>query len=156
MLNVQQLKELIIKPSLIDLIMFNDDAMELLVFTCAVESLGGTYLKQINGPALGIYQMEPATYNDIWQNYINNRKDLSLLMATNFDCSRIPDEDRLTYDLRFATALCRIHYSRVLEPLPKQSDVQSLWNYYKKYYNTSQGAALHDESIRKYLTFINS
>ena len=62
MLNVQQLKELIIKPALIDLIMFNDDAMELLVFTCAIESFGCTYLKQIKGPALGIYQMEEPAY----------------------------------------------------------------------------------------------
>jgi len=156
MLNVQQLKELIIKPTLLDLIMFSDDAMELLVFTCAVESWGGTYLKQIQGPALGIYQMEPATYNDIWQNYINNKKDLSLIMATNFDCGRIPDEDRLIYDLRFATAMCRIHYLRALEPLPNKADVQSLWNYYKNHYNTLEGAAVHDESIHKYLSFVNN
>lgn len=156
MLNVQQLKELIIKPALIDLIMFNEDAMELLVFTCAVESLGGTYLKQIKGPALGIYQMEPETYNDIWQNYINNKKDLSLLMATNFDCSRIPDEDRLIYDLRFATVMCRIHYARVSGSLPSSDNPQDIYNYYKKYYNTPQGAATQAESIQKYLAFVNN
>src|SRR5262245_46565720 len=133
MFNVQQFKELIIKPALIDLIMFSEDAMELLVFTCAVESNGGTYLKQIKGKTLGIYQMEPNTYNDIWQNYINHKKDLSLLMATNFDCNRIPEEERLIYDLRFSTALCRIHYARIKEDIPPLNAVDKIWNYYKKY-----------------------
>lgn len=156
MLNVQQLKELIIKPTLIDLIMFSDDAMELLVFTCAIESLGGTYLKQIKGPALGIYQMEPETYNDIWHNYINNKKDLSLLMATNFECNLIPAEDRLIYDLRFATAMARIHYARVSEEIPKKENLKEVWNYYKRYYNTLLGAAQEDHSFRQYLSFINN
>lgn len=156
MLNVHQLKELIIKPALLDLIMFSDDAMELLVFTCAVESDGGTYLKQIKGPALGIYQMEPSTYNDIWENYIKNKRDLSLLMATSFDCSLIPNEDRLIYDLRFATVMARIHYARVKEPLPSKDNLDGLWNYYKQYYNSSEGAAHNQQTIQKYLTFINN
>ena len=68
-----QLRELIITPALSKLQLYSKDAEELLIFTCAVESDGGTYLKQIKGPALGIYQMEPRTYNDIWQNYMRNR-----------------------------------------------------------------------------------
>lgn len=156
MLNVQQLRELIIKPALIDLIMFNDDAMELLVFTCAVESLGGSYLKQIKGPALGIYQMEPDTYNDIWQNYIKNKHDLSLLLSTNFDCNRMPDEDRLIYDLRFATAMTRIHYARFKEEIPHKGSSSNIYKYYKKYYNTNLGSAEEDESIHKYLSFISN
>jgi hypothetical protein len=156
MFNVQQLKELIIKPALIDLIMFSEDAMQLLVFTCSVESLGGTYLKQIKGPALGIYQMEPENYNDIWQNYIKNKNNLSLLLATNFDCSRMPHEDRLVYDLRFATAMTRIHYARVAESLPPSNNPEMIYNYYKKNYNSSQGAATQDKSIDKYLSFINN
>jgi hypothetical protein len=156
MFNVQQLKELIIKPALIDLIMFSEDAFELLVLTCAVESAGGTYLKQVKGRALGIYQMEPDTYNDIWQNYIIKKNDLSLLMATNFDCSRMPDEDRLIYDLRFATAMARLHYARFPEPIPSKENLKALYAYYKKYYNTALGASEEDKSIRKYLGFINS
>lgn len=155
MLNVQQLKELIIKPALLDLIMFNDDAVELLVLTCAVESGGGTYLKQVNGPALGIYQMEPDTHNDIWQNYISHKRDLALLMATNFDCLRIPEEDRLIYDLKYATAMARICYARVKEEIPQKDNLVNLYNYYKTHYNTALGAAEQESSIQKYLSFIN-
>lgn len=156
MLNVHQLRELIIKPALYDLVVPSDDAVELLVFTCAVESDGGTFVKQLNGPALGIYQMEPATHNDIWQNFIMKQKSLYMKMLTNFDCSRIPDEFRLIYDLRYATAMTRIHYLRVSKAIPSKDDVQGLWDYYKTYYNSSQGAAQEDKTIQKYLSFINN
>jgi hypothetical protein len=155
MLNVEQLRELIIKPTLLDLVMFTEDAMELLVFTCAVESEGGTYLKQLKGPALGIYQMEPATYNDIWANFLKDKNSLLLMLLSNFNITYMPSEDRLIYDLRFATAMARIHYARFLEKLPHAADTMGLWKYYKQYYNTPEGAAEMLPSISKYQKFIN-
>jgi hypothetical protein len=41
------------------------NAIQLLMGTAAQESHLGTYLKQINGPALGVFQMEPNTEIDI-------------------------------------------------------------------------------------------
>lgn len=156
MINYDQLKDLIIKPALLDLLLYSDDAIELLLFTCATESQGGTYLHQIKGPALGIYQMEPNTYNDIWVNYIHNRPDILLRMVHNFGCSQMPSEDRLIYDLRFATAMARLHYARVSEPLPKQDDPHSIWDYYKAHYNTSQGSATKSGAFSRYDNFKRS
>ena len=90
MLNIKQLREFIIKPALYDLVMYSPEAEELLVFTCAVESKGCSYIKQIEGPALGIYQMEPATYNDLWQNYIKNKGSLILIMISNSKLASCP------------------------------------------------------------------
>jgi len=153
MLNITQFRELIVKPALRDLVLDSVGAEELLVFTCANESLGGTYLAQVKGPALGIYQMEPETYNDIWQNYINNHSRLAMIMATNFGCSRMPVEDRLIWDLRFATAMARIHYARAMSPLPLPGDVEGIWEYYKTHYNTSKGAAEKVQAIANYRAF---
>jgi len=155
MLDCEQLRTLIIKPALVDLIMFSEEAVELLIFTCAVESNGGSYLKQISGPALGIFQMEPKTYNDIWQNYIKGKSDILLKLLHSFGIINMPDEDRLIYDLRFATAMARLHYMRVQEPLPKLHDLDGLWHYYKNYYNTSNGKADKHESLNKYQLFRN-
>lgn len=156
MLIASQLSELIIKPTLINLLMFSDDAIALLLFTCAVESNGGSYLKQIKGPALGIYQMEPTTYNDIWQNYIKNKQTLMTILSSNFNIYTMPDEERLIYDLRFATIMTRIHYARVFEPLPANANVYHMWEYYKAHYNFLHGQATQEESIEKYLAFIKS
>lgn len=156
MFNVSQLRELIIKPTLLDLISYTDDAMELLVFTCAVESDGGTYLKQIKGPAVGIYQMEPDTYNDLWHNYIFNKPYLISILTSNFNIPSMPSYGHMIYDLRFATAMARIFYKRIEEEIPSCKDVNAIWDYYKKYYNTPKGKATKDESISKYKRFINN
>ena len=154
MLNITQFRELIIKSSLNDLLLYSEDAEELLVFTCAVESIGGTYLHQVGGPALGIYQMEPTTYTDIWQNFIIPDNKLGLKLFNNFDVNRMPSPSRLIYDLRYATALTRLFYLRIQAPLPSRDDVNAIWDYYKKYYNTFKGKAVKDESIKKYHDFV--
>lgn len=154
MFDVVQLRNDLIKPALIDLVMFSEEALELLVFTCAVESRGGTYLKQVKGPALGIYQMEPENHNDIWQNYLPYRKNILMVLLSNFGCNVRPDEDRLIYDLRYATAMARIHYARVDSKLPAPNDIDSIWWYYKQYYNTPSGSAQKGEAISLYQRLI--
>lgn len=155
MLNISQFRELIVKSTLNDLLLYSQNAEELLVFTCAVESLGGHYLKQVDGPALGIYQMEPVTYNDIWQTYIKSKGSLMLRLLTNFGIGFMPSEEQLIYDLRFATAMTRIFYERIKEPLPDASNVDAIWNYYKKYYNTNLGSAQKESAIHNYYEFIS-
>ncbi len=156
MLDCSQFRSLIIEPVLSKLQVYSKDAEEVLVFTCAAESIGGTLLHQVKGSALGIYQMEPNTYTDIWINYIRGRNQLATLMALHFGCNKIPDVERLIYDLHFATAMARIHYLRVKPSIPDMKDVDAMWDYYKKYYNTEKGKAKKEDAIKKYQDFIRS
>ncbi len=154
MFNISQFRKEIVTPVLSELQLYSKVAEELLVFTCAVESDGGTYVHQVNGPALGIYQCEPATHNDLWRNYIINRNNYISILALNFGIHIIPDESKLITDLRYATAICRLHYERVKAALPaSEEDVNSLWEYYKQYYNTPAGAATKTKSIAAYKKF---
>ncbi len=150
MFNLSQFRKSIIVPALSDLQMYSDEAEELLVFTAATESLGGTLLTQVKGPALGAYQMEPNTYTDIWTNFIRYKSNIVSILALNFDAGKIPSPNRMVYDLRFATAMARIHYFRVQEPLPPKDDVQAIWEYYKAHYNTPLGKAKKDKCIADY------
>lgn len=156
MFHVEQFRKWIVEPALEYIGLYSADAVELLVFTCAVESAGGTYLKQIKGPALGIYQMELETYNDLWQNYITENSSLLTRLVTNFHCTRVPDEERLIYDLRYASAMTRIFYARIPSPLPSHTDLNAIWKYYKQHYNTKEGKATAASSIQAYQTFISS
>lgn len=153
MLNCEQFRSHIINPVLSKLQVYSKNAEELLVFTCAAESDGGTYLAQIEGPAVGIYQMEPRTYTDIWVNYIQYNLRLSTMLGIHFNCARIPEPERLMYDLNFATAMARLHYMRVKEALPDACDKNALWEYYKKYYNTEKGNATKEKAITAYERF---
>lgn len=156
MLAVDQLREFVIKPALLDITMYSPEAEELLVFTCANESDGCSFIKQVKGPALGIYQMEPETYNDIWYNYIIHKGSIVMQLALNFSAHGMPDEQRLIYDLRFASAMCRLHYARVVDPLPNASDANAIWDYYKLHYNTVTGLANKRDAISKYECYLRS
>lgn len=153
MFNCEQLTELVIKPTISDLGLYSEEAVELLIFTCANESHGGTYIKQVKGPALGIYQMEPATYNDLWQNFLYKNLSLLLQFNHNFDLHQMPSEMRMVYDLRFATAMARIFYARIKEALPKANDLEGIWSYYKRFYNTVNGKAERQSAIEAYHKF---
>lgn len=152
MLDSGQLSNLIIKPALQDLNLFSEEMTQLLLFTCATESNGGTYIHQINGPALGIYQMEPKTYNDIWANFIKFKQCYTLSFIHNFNAPVMPDEYRLVYDIRFATAMAAIHYSRVHDTIPS-SNFEAMWDFYKRYYNTAKGKADHEHAVNSWLRF---
>lgn len=153
MFDILQFRQFIVVPALSQLQMYSKEAEELLVFTCAAESEGGTFLHQVKGDAVGIYQCEPNTHNDIWRNYLMHRSNITAVLALNFDVPRIPDAMRLTYDLKYASAICRLHYARVKPSLPKADDVNAIWEYYKEFYNTPKGKATKDKCLTAYYSF---
>lgn len=134
----------VVVPALTDYGLHSTSAVELLLGTAAVESWLGTYLAQVGGPALGIYQMEPTTHDDIWGNFLAYRNGLRLALELEF--GKAPTADRLVYDLRYATLMARIHYLRVRMPLPGAGDTDGQAAYWKQHYNTPEGAG----SVAKY------
>lgn len=150
-INTKQLIELIIQPTLKGLGLYSLEAEMLLAGTCAQESGMGTYLQQIGGgPALGIWMIEPETYEDIWDNFLCGKHELTdSIGEVCFDY--IPTSGRsndLIFNLKYACAMCRIHYLRVSEPIPK--DLPGLARYYKQHYNTPNGAATEQQFIENW------
>lgn len=153
MMKIQQLRELVVRPVLQELNMYSEAAENLLLGTAAQESVLGTFIKQYpTGPALGIYQMEPATHGDIWDNYLAYHEDLSSQVrgfASQHSFTRNP-HDELVTNLFYSTAMCRLHYRRVSERLPAADDVQGLALYWKHHYNTFKGKGRVEEFVENY------
>jgi len=152
MVDIKQFREYVIKPTLITLAEWNSKlnsraAVELLTGTLLQES-DGCYLHQISGPALGLYQMEPNTHDDIWKNYINFHPELREIMSTLVTKF---ESNELIGNLNYATAMARIHYWRAPKPLPTAGDLQGHALYWKNFYNTSLGKGTSEEFYRKYL-----
>lgn len=164
MIDYTQFRELVVVPTLKYLdsvIPFSEEAVDLLMLTAAHESKGGTYLKQINGPALGIYQMEPETEADIWENYLDYRRKiwekLEKLTGTAILLDR--DGEDLIHNLAYATAMARVHYFRVPQPLPKKEEENYLLKlaaYAKVHYNTHLGKATPESYYRDFLKWRDS
>lgn len=160
-MNAKQLRELVIRPTLQYLspvIPYSETATELLMMTAAHESHLGEYIAQVGGPALGIYQMEPATEDDIHDNFLAYRRSLEYLVDATTNSSLIQDKDGvdLIYSLPYATAMARVHYFRVPEALPEGSlqneeTIRKLAAYAKKYYNTEIGKATEEDYYEAYM-----
>jgi len=155
MFDIYQLRELVIAPTLKKLGMYSLAAENLLVGTAIQESRGGTYLKQIGGgPAVGLYQIEPATAFDVLKRYL---VDIApFVNATHFDISKASDSEimrRIMVDPVVSTAVCRIKYHMIPKPLPDADDLPGLGAYWKQYYNTPAGAGTVEEFIKNYDKF---
>ena len=146
MFDAEQLRECVIRPTLVTIGLHSQAAEDLVVGTWATESALGTYLRQQgNGPALGPGQMEPATHDDIWINWLGARSaDVALMkgmVGSRFwdtDKGR-PDPQALVVSLDYAAAMTRYHYRRRPEPLPNAGDWYALAAYWKRHYNTVAG-----------------
>jgi len=152
-MNTTQLYNLIV-ATLRELDLYSIDAARLVQGTIAQESQGGEYIRQIGtGPALGIAQMEPATFNDITDNYLRYNPALKLRVQQVCNLAAW-NAAALEYNIKFAIAMCRVHYLRVKAPLPANTNPDAVAAYWKKYYNTVLGKGTVEEFKSKYTKLI--
>lgn len=149
-----QLRHEIIRPVLehLDPVMpYSLAAENLLMGTCAQESRMGTFIVQLGeGPARGIFQMEPATHEDIWKNFLAHRMGLGSKVRQQARYSSGSFTAELAGNLYYAAAMCRVHYYRVPMALPDADNVAELAHYWKLYYNTPEGKGTVEEFIKNY------
>lgn len=127
-------------------------AVNLMLGTCAVESNFGEYLKQINGPALGIYQIEPNTEKDIWENYLKYHNNFKNIIINDFKIKTYG-----TYEVQnfgYQTIIAFLCYYRKNKNFPEHDDIEGLANFWKKYYNTYMGKGKIQDFINKYKIYV--
>ena len=127
--------------------LWSEEAEELVFLTGLTESKY-KYIKQLgNGPAVSVFQIEPASAVDICVNYLAYRKTLLSNIASSLYIDRKnlvkPTEDRLRnmlwMHMGLAIAMCRLTYRRSPLPLPDVNDIDGMAKMWKKVYNTHLG-----------------
>tara|TARA_R110002020_G_scaffold104770_2_gene244907 strand:- start:544 stop:978 length:435 start_codon:yes stop_codon:yes gene_type:complete len=118
-----------------DLEMYTPEAIELIISTGKAES-GYRALEQKKGPALGYFQIEPNTIDDVLDNYAKYRPEI---MQTLVDLGLIHGDEHFSVmsNIALQVAFCRLCYRRVPEKLPP--NLKGMASYWKKYYNTAKG-----------------
>jgi len=124
--------------------MWSLGAENLLIGTAVQESHLGKWLEQMeDGPAVGIFQMEPRTYKDILKNVVP-----AFVKHTGLSKDDFPkNAEILKYDIRLAIISARYYYARFKEKLPHCTDIYGQARYWKKYWNTEKGAGTEDQYI---------
>lgn len=151
-MNALQLRRDIIRPALKTIGYWSQNAENLVAGTAAQESRL-EYVRQLgNGPALGLWQCEPKTHADIWSNFLRYRKHLAVKVwaAAGVDeqFPFCPPHDWLIFNLRYAAAICRVHYLRAPGGMPRSvAGMGALW---KSAYNTKRGKGEAEEFVKNY------
>ena len=139
---------LVIRPALKKLRLWSLSAEELVLGTAIVES-GLTYLKQHgDGPALGLWQVEPATHDDLYTNFLNYRPELgSKLMELR--AAGLSLDENLATNLMYGAAVCRLCYYRKPDALPEAGDIEGQASFWKEHYNIIFGAGTVSKYVYK-------
>lgn len=164
MINVAQFRHEIVRPALKAANLWSEAAENLVLGTGVQESLLAWVKQRGAGPALGFYQMEPATASDICHRFLSTRAEMSMALGkatwphiarpTGYSHLRDSDIARLLVeDLRFATIMCRLRYWMMPQKLPEANDIEGLSRYWKEKYNTVLGKGSAVEWAEKYRRF---
>lgn len=137
---IKQIKE-IAEYSLYKINAYSDDALALVVRTGMAES-GYRALKGYGegNPAIGFWQIEPATLFDMMKNYIHYRPHYRKAleeMGMSFEGDNI--EISVMSNMAVQSALCRLHYRRDKHSIPSWDDLEAQGKYWKRVYNTEEG-----------------
>ena len=151
---ISSIKHEIIAPTLNEIGLYSDTALNLVTGTGLVESGYRTTVQMNGGPALGWFQMEPETHDDCWRNYLRYRPELAQSVSALCHDEN-PSASLLQSNPSYAAAMCRVKYLRVPAPLPP-NNAKSLSLYHKRYYNTMQGKADATKNIAFFQEAINA
>lgn len=119
------------------------------------------YLKQLgSGPALGLWQMEPLTFRDLWTRYgPGSRKAVGVILdqfvarpRTQIPISAADLTPQLAWNLCLACAMARVHYYARPFSMPQEPDppVETLASIWKEHYNTKLGKGREEEFVEAY------
>ena len=138
----------------------SDDAVQLVLETGLVESRY-MYIKQLgDGPAIGFWQVEPATAVDNLQHFLMHRTGLMgrCARASCVDLKHWQDFSEETWseilekNIAAGVIHCRLKYWRVPKKMPNTLEGRS--KYWKKYYNSDLGAGTEEkyvDSVKEWL-----
>lgn len=148
MIDAKQLREWVIKPACEILSMYDPRVEQLILGTFAVESHLGSKLKQYpTGPAKGIGQMEDATHDDCWREYLMYRPPLAAAVRSLASpCFYTSDPvlqvraEALISGLLYSAGMTRIKYRRAKRDLPALDDWNGMASYWEEFYNTRGNA----------------
>lgn len=157
MLDIVQLHRFVVRPALEQIGLAGLAAERLVIGTGLTES-GLMFIDQKGrggeqgwGPALGLFQMERATF-DAHVRWLATRQNGLFEKVRDLQHRWSPQGDlwcQMTGNLFFAAAMCRVHYFRVSAPLPAADDLDAMAGYWKRFYNSMQGAGKPEDFKRK-------
>jgi hypothetical protein len=145
----------VIEPAICHIGAFSMASAQLLLGTALHEGMGLRHRRQIGGgPGRSYFQMEGATHDDLWNNYLVYHKDLKSKVESLIRAGH-SKRDELENNDAYAAAMCRVHYRRQPAALPGFNDLEAQARYWKRYYNTALGAGTTTKYLNDWHTYVH-
>ncbi|WP_341893739.1 hypothetical protein [Ferrovibrio terrae] len=160
-MNPQQFDRFILRPVLTAMapeVPNSEAARRLLLGTASHESGGFQFIDQVtalglandaDGPAYGLFQMEAATHDDLWRNFLQYKPAVTAKVQ-QFRADQPDLVRQMRSNLCYAVAVARAQFYRAKPPLPPADDLPALAAYWKQHWNTALGAGTPDQWLRHY------
>ena len=106
---------------------------------------------------MGIWQMEPDTLHDIYDNcdaLVNNQTETYRILDSIDLFEATPNDDlaeSLVISPMYACAMARLKYSMDSATLPPYDNIRAVYDYYKRIYNTPLGASTYEKFKQAWL-----
>jgi len=127
---------------------YDSKAAESLLTETAIAESDLKNRTQFNGgPAVGLFQMEPRTARDLWNNYLPNHPDLFASVKGLMSSPKANYIDEIRTNDKFAAAMARIKYLTIPRPLPGSNNLPHQSIYWRRYYN---GISAHGMTAKEF------
>lgn len=130
-----------------------EGAIDLVLGTGAVESRYRDIRQFPTGPAIGWWQVEPATHDDIWDHFLAHRAPLRAAVERLL-IPGLPRHDQLAANAYYGAVMARLVYWRSPLPVPPQGNLQAAAAMWKQVYNTPAGAGTPAKYVQAWNTII--
>ncbi|MCW8125222.1 hypothetical protein [Microbulbifer halophilus] len=143
---LDELRQLVIRPTLKHLRNWSQGMENLLLGTAAQESQLGFHLKQGRRHGLGIYQIQPHTHREIWDDYLIHHPALASKvrgLASQRDFLDHPHNELAT-NLRYATAIAWLIYRSAHIYKVDENDVDTMARLWHQHFHHGPAASARD------------
>ena len=124
----------------------NPAAEELVLGTAIVESRL-SFIQQLgSGPALGLWQIEPDTHRDVYDNFLEYRQGL-YDQVLSLSAPGQTFEENLTSNMQYVPLYAGSATTERLRPCLMRVTLRGQARYWKRYYNTPLGAGTEGKYI---------
>ena len=152
----EELRLRAVRPALERIAMWSPAAENLVLGTAAHESGGFRHRMQVGGgSALGLWQIEPDSHDDLYINYLDYRHELrAALIGLKTAIDADPYDELRDNDL-YAAGVCRLIYRRSPDKLPDDpDDIAALAAIWKRAYNSALGKGTVQKFMADYARYV--
>jgi len=134
----KDLRELVVRPTLLQLNEWSPAAENLLLGTAAHESQLGFRMHANNADGAGLYRISEATHIQVWDKFLVTDPELASRvrgLASQQQFLKFPHCELIT-NLGYATGIAWMIYKRNNIQLPSENDIASLASCWQMFYNS--------------------